>query len=123
MLQVISQMPAQGRVVSVADMAAVQGKRYREPVILLADHMGGMEDIPPGVTGVITRSSTDVLSHIAIRARNQRVLLATCFSDEQWGRLQAYSVSEMWRAEGGAATMLGEEAGRCKPVCAMSTWG
>jgi hypothetical protein len=30
-----------------------------------------MEDIPDGVVGLLTRSSTDVLSHVAIRARTQ----------------------------------------------------
>ena len=33
------------------------------------------------VTAVLTRSPTDVLSHVAIRARSQGVLLATCFDD------------------------------------------
>ena len=33
--------------------------------------LGGMEDIPDGVVALLTRSSTDVLSHVAIRARTQ----------------------------------------------------
>lgn len=33
------------------------------------------------VTAVLTSSPTDVLSHVAIRARSQGVLLATCFDD------------------------------------------
>ena len=33
------------------------------------------------MTAVLTRSPTDVLSHVAIRARSQGVLLATCFDD------------------------------------------
>ena len=32
-----------------------------------------------GITAILTASSTDVLSHIAIRARAQKVLLASCF--------------------------------------------
>jgi alpha-glucan,water dikinase len=40
-----------------------------------------MEDIPEGVVGLLTRSSTDVLSHVAIRARSQGVLLATCLGE------------------------------------------
>lgn len=31
------------------------------------------------MTAVLTSSATDVLSHVAIRARSQKVLLATCF--------------------------------------------
>lgn len=36
-----------------------------------------------GVTAVLTASPTDVLSHVAIRARSQGVLLATCFDEAQ----------------------------------------
>lgn len=51
-----------------------------------------MEDIPQGVTAVLTESTTDVLSHVAIRARSQWVLLATCFDDAEWQRLTAMQV-------------------------------
>jgi hypothetical protein len=36
-----------------------------------------------GVVAVLTSSPTDVLSHVAIRARSQDVLLATCFDEQQ----------------------------------------
>lgn len=52
----------------------------------------GMEDIPQGVTAVLTESTTDVLSHVAIRARSQGVLLATCFDDGEWQKLTAMQV-------------------------------
>jgi hypothetical protein len=51
-----------------------------------------MEDIPPGVTAVLTQSSTDILSHVAIRARSQGVLLATCYDDAEWAALTALQV-------------------------------
>jgi alpha-glucan,water dikinase len=50
-----------------------------------------MEDIPSGVVAILTRSSTDILSHIAIRARNQGVLLATCHDDAKFNELKALS--------------------------------
>lgn len=34
----------------IASLADVQGKSYPHPVVLLAEHMGGNEDIPLGVT-------------------------------------------------------------------------
>ena len=46
-----------------------------------------MEDIPSHVGGVLTRSMTDVLSHVAIRARSQHALLASCFDAKQWEAL------------------------------------
>lgn len=38
---------------------------------------------------VLTRSLTDVLSHVAIRARSQHALLATCFDAADWASLAA----------------------------------
>lgn len=52
-----------------------------------------MEDIPAGVVGVLTRSLTDVLSHVAIRARCTRALLATCYDAEAWGALSSFGGS------------------------------
>ncbi|KAF6251712.1 glutathione synthetase ATP-binding domain-like protein [Scenedesmus sp. NREL 46B-D3] len=86
--QVISQVPALGEVV-VGSLADIQGQAFSKPVVLICDKLGGMEDIPPGITAVLTKSSTDVLSHVAIRARSQGVLLATCFEDAEWQRLVA----------------------------------
>ena len=56
--------------------------------------LGGMEDIPEGVAALLTRSSTDVLSHVAIRARCQGVLLATCLG----GRKGGGRMRRVWRA-------------------------
>ncbi|GLI71457.1 hypothetical protein VaNZ11_016678, partial [Volvox africanus] len=75
---------AAGQVVAVAALSEVQGHSYNRPTVLLAGALTGVEDIPPGVVAVLTRSTTDVLSHLAIRARSQRVLLATCFDDDAW---------------------------------------
>jgi alpha-glucan,water dikinase len=55
--------------------------------------LGGMEDIPDGVVALLTRSSTDVLSHVAIRARTQGVLLAGCSDVEEWKHLVDMQVS------------------------------
>jgi len=41
-----------------------------------------------GITAVLTSSPTDVLSHVAIRARSQGVLLATCFDEAELGNLE-----------------------------------
>jgi hypothetical protein len=35
--------------------------------------VGGLEDIPMGVVAVVVDGGMDVLSHVAIRARNQKV--------------------------------------------------
>ena len=48
-----------------------QGRSYDSPTIIVTDSLGGLEDIPAGVVAVLSLSVTDVLSHVAIRARNQ----------------------------------------------------
>ena len=54
-----------------------------KPVAKLGMH------VQESVTAVLTASTTDVLSHVAIRARSQRVLLATCFEEAQLSALKA----------------------------------
>ena len=58
---------------------AVQAETFDRPTILLAHSLSGEEEVPPGVVGVITPDAPDVLAHISVRARNLKVLLATCF--------------------------------------------
>ena len=44
--------------------------------------MAGEEEIPEGVTAVIAPDVVDIVSHVAVRARNARVLFATCHDAE-----------------------------------------
>ena len=65
------------------NLSEIQGQTLEEganPKILLSETLGGLEDIPLGIAAVLTRSPIDILSHIAIRARNTRVFLASCAS-------------------------------------------
>ena len=63
----------------------IQGEDYSSsPTVVLSASLGGLEDIPPGVNAVLTTSPVDVLSHIAIRARNTGVMLAACYDDAEW---------------------------------------
>jgi alpha-glucan, water dikinase len=55
--------------------------------VVLSAELGGLEDVPPGVAAVLTTSPVDLLSHIAIRARNGSVLLATCSDSAVWDAL------------------------------------
>jgi alpha-glucan,water dikinase len=79
--QVVSQGSgvAAGKLISMPDLSSIQGKPPAEPVAILVEKLTGNEDIPENVVAVITGSATDVLSHVAIRARAQNVLLASCF--------------------------------------------
>jgi alpha-glucan,water dikinase len=87
--QPISRGGGQGRVKVMDSLDPVQGRRFDPPVIIVSDRMRGDEDLPEGALAVLTSSSVDVVSHVAIRARNQGVLLATCYDAETFERLRS----------------------------------
>ena len=57
----------------------VQEEEYQEPTVLLAQSITGEEEIPPGVVAILTPDAVDVLSHVSVRARQLKVLFASCF--------------------------------------------
>jgi len=56
----------------------------------VAKSVKGEEEIPDGVVGVITPDMPDVLSHVSVRARNCKVLFATCFDPNTLSELQGH---------------------------------
>ena len=86
--QVVSGGKATGRCRHVASLSAVQGQKFAEQTVLLADSVSGNEDIPDHVTAVLTSSGVDIVSHAAVRARNAGVLFATCFNPEAFDRIK-----------------------------------
>jgi alpha-glucan,water dikinase len=87
--QVISPAHTAGRVQVVASLHAVQGDTFSTPTVLITDAVAGDEEIPAGVIAVITTDSPDLVSHVAVRARNTRVLFATCYDDSQFEQLKS----------------------------------
>jgi alpha-glucan,water dikinase len=88
--QVISPGRAAGRLRSVKRLLDVQGERRSEPTVLVADAVSGSEEIPEGVTAVITRDTPDLVSHVAVRARNAGVLFATCLEPDTYRQLSQH---------------------------------
>lgn len=70
--QIISPVEVCGLVTSVTDLISTQNKIYKKPTILIATRVNGEEEIPDGVVAVLTPDTPDVLSHVAIRARNNK---------------------------------------------------
>jgi alpha-glucan,water dikinase len=64
-------------------LAAVQGRAFQVRTILVTDEIKGDEEIPEGVTALLCKSTVDLVSHVAVRARNAGVLLATCWDAER----------------------------------------
>lgn len=76
--QVISPNPAFGEVVVVDSLRSVQGRRFERPTVLVIDKVYGDEEPPEGVCAVITSSTVDLVSHVAVRTRNAQILFVTC---------------------------------------------
>jgi alpha-glucan,water dikinase len=87
--QVISRGRGIGEVKVVEALKSAQGKSFERPVVLIADRIGGDEEIPQGITAIITPSVIDSLSHLAIRARNSGVLFAVCYDEETIAKLKS----------------------------------
>jgi len=86
--QLISAGPAQGRVRWVDNLLSVQEQRYSEPTVLLAGTVSGEEEVPEGVRAVLTPSRPDLVSHVAVRARNAGLLFASCFDPAVFTQLK-----------------------------------
>lgn len=70
--QVISPVEVCGFITSVNELITLQNKVYRRPTIIIASRITGEEEIPVGVVAVLTSDMPDVLSHVSIRARNNK---------------------------------------------------
>ncbi|XP_065024417.1 alpha-glucan water dikinase 2-like isoform X5 [Musa acuminata AAA Group] len=80
--QIISPVEVCGFVDCVNKLIEVQSKVFNRPTILISNRVTGEEEIPYGVVGVLTPDMPDVLSHVAIRARNNKICFASCFDQD-----------------------------------------
>lgn len=88
--QVISPGQGLGHVEVVDTLKSIQGKTFpNSSVVVIADKITGDEEIPDGVTAIITPDVTDIVSHIAVRARNKNLLFATCYDQGIISRLKS----------------------------------
>jgi alpha-glucan,water dikinase len=71
-------------------LLSIQGRQFEKPHIMIVNKIDGIEDIPYWVTAVITKSDVDILSHIAIRCRNAKVILSTCYEQNVFEKLTLY---------------------------------
>jgi alpha-glucan,water dikinase len=87
--QVISPGHAAGQVEVISQLRSIQGKVFDDPAIILTGEVSGDEEIPEGVTAIITPVSIDILAHLSVRARNAHVLFATCYDAKTVTRLES----------------------------------
>jgi alpha-glucan,water dikinase len=79
----------EGVVRQVATLAEVQGHSFEPRTVLIAANISGEEEIPQGVVAMLTEATVDLMSHVAVRARNAEVLLATGWDSERMAKLRA----------------------------------
>ncbi len=108
--QLISRGEAAGEVSATDSLKSVQGKDFERPVILLADKITGDEEIPGGVSAIITPEAIDSLSHLAIRARNAGILFASCYDSDMINQLKAFSGRILKMRVGGTNNIIFEES-------------
>ncbi len=87
--QVVSRGAGAGFVQVVDHLRAVQGKTFDRPTVVVAEQVSGDEEIPEAVAAVIAPDVTDIVSHVAVRARNAGLLFASCYDAETFNRLKA----------------------------------
>ena len=78
----------EGTLQSVPNLHDIQLTRFPQPTILVVNQVGGEEDIPEGVKGVISMTELDTLAHVSVRARNLNVFLAVCHEEEAVGNIR-----------------------------------
>ncbi|MGA1842731.1 MAG: phosphohistidine-like domain-containing protein, partial [bacterium] len=81
---------ANGAVRKIESLLSIQGCQSERPHIIISQKIDGIEDIPNWVTAIITASNVDILSHIAIRCRNAKVILCTCYEQDEFEKLALY---------------------------------
>ncbi|MGA1843378.1 MAG: phosphohistidine-like domain-containing protein [bacterium] len=79
-----------GRVKATGSLPSLHDRQDEGSHIMVVDAIDGTEDIPPWVSAIITKSDVDILSHIAIRCRDSKVLLSTCYEQDVFERLKSY---------------------------------
>lgn len=80
--QILSRGQGAGRIEVVPALAAIQRRAFAHPTVVIADQVRGDEEIPDGVTAVLAPDVTDIVSHVAVRARNANILFAACHDPE-----------------------------------------
>jgi alpha-glucan,water dikinase len=87
--QIVSRGCGTGRVELVDTLRTVQGRHFIEPTVIIADKVNGDEELPQPIVAVLAPDVTDLVSHVAVRARNAQVLFAACSDPALLDRLKS----------------------------------
>jgi phosphoglucan,water dikinase len=76
--------------VKTAGLLGELGQDLPEPILALLKNAEGDEEIPNGVVGIVLAHEIPHLSHLAVRARQARVVLVTCDGISNFGKMQSH---------------------------------
>jgi len=108
--QVISPGQAAGELEVVEALKSIEGRSFDRPVVIVAEKVTGYEEIPKGVFAIVTPAVVDLLSHIAVRARNAGVLFATCYNAALIDQLKSFRGKTLKLGITGGGDVVAEEA-------------
>ena len=114
--QIISRGRGAGRVEVVDSLLSIQRATFASPTVIVADKVMGDEEIPEGVTAVIAPDVTDIVSHVAVRARNANVLFASCHDEKTLQQLRSLRGKFVQLEVTHAGDVKFEEAAVAKPA-------
>eukprot|EP00181_Compsopogon_caeruleus_P005083 CAMPEP_0184687942 /NCGR_PEP_ID=MMETSP0312-20130426/28060_1 /TAXON_ID=31354 /ORGANISM="Compsopogon coeruleus, Strain SAG 36.94" /LENGTH=1305 /DNA_ID=CAMNT_0027144575 /DNA_START=67 /DNA_END=3984 /DNA_ORIENTATION=+ len=77
-----------GEVYVFEHLRECQALELRKNSVIVAGRCNGDEDVPDGCSYVIIGSTVDVLSHVAVRARNEHHGLIACFDEDKMEELK-----------------------------------
>lgn len=77
--EVVSPGHATGRLRRVAALRELIDAPPQEPTVALCERVHGDEEVPSTVVAILTSATVDLVSHVAVRARNASVLLLTAY--------------------------------------------
>jgi alpha-glucan, water dikinase len=77
-----------GPVVVFKNLRESISAKFKRNTVVIADHCDGDEDVPDRTAFVVIGSSVDVLSHVAVRARNEHHGLVACLDGDELARLR-----------------------------------
>jgi alpha-glucan,water dikinase len=108
--QIISPGAKTAVVETAETLRSLQGEKFEHPVAVLAGKVAGDEEIPEGIVAIITPDTLDILSHLAVRARNAGVLFAICYDSEIIGSFKSLKGKRVRIATNASGDVVFEES-------------
>jgi alpha-glucan,water dikinase len=108
--QIISRGRGSGQVEVVETLRSIQGKQFDQPTVIVADQVMGDEEVPQRIVAVIAPDVTDIVSHVAVRARNAHLLFAACYDAATFQNLKALNGCQLQLEVNAAGDVVWTEA-------------